>query len=336
MKVIRKLLQPLSPLFAITLHIRHWLYDRGFFTESAFSLPVICIGNLSVGGTGKTPMTEYLIRLLSPTFKTAVLSRGYRRKTKGFVRGTPNSTVSELGDEPYQYHRKFPMIKVAVDENRVRGVEALIAQDSPQVILLDDAMQHRRIKAGLYILLTAYDALYTEDKLLPGGDLRDLPQRASVASLVVVTKCPPKLSEEEKLDIAKRLHLSSHQELFFATISYNDYLYGEEDAVLLDEFTKSFTLVTGIARPSPLISFLKSKGMNFEHLSYPDHHAFTESDIQQLNQHPCILTTEKDYVRLQGRLQVPLYFLPMQMSFLGKKTVFDRRILRYLQQKGQD
>lgn len=279
-------------------------------------------------------MTEYLIRLLSPSFKTVVLSRGYRRRTKGFVLGTPNSSVTELGDEPYQYHRKFPKIDVAVDENRVRGVKNLVAKDPPEVILLDDAMQHRRIKAGLYILLTAYDALYTEDQLLPGGDLRDLPTRASIASLIVVTKCPPKLSEEEKLAIARRLHLMPHQELFFTTITYDDYLYGEEEKIPLDKFNISFTLVTGIARPEPLVSFLKSKGLSFEHLSYPDHHPFVDEDIQRLNKQSCILTTEKDFVRLKGKLQVPLYFLPIQMSFLGKKTVFDRRILRYLQQEG--
>lgn len=316
MDLLRKFLFPFVPLYYLITHLRNKLYDFNIFKSKSYSIPIICVGNLSVGGTGKTPMIEHLIRLLDDK-KTATLSRGYKRSTKGFLLANDQTKVNDLGDEPYQFKQKFENVLVAVDEDRQHGIETLMhLKNPPEVILLDDAYQHRKVKAGLNILLTTYDKPYTNDFVLPTGNLREPKYGAKRADVVVVTKCPAGLTEEEKEQLQQSLHLESFQRLFFSHVVYDAFVYNISNKIPLKDIQeRKFTLVTGIANPDPLLNFLRDLKMEFEHLGYNDHHDFSESDIELLNQKTLILTTEKDYVRLRNRLEnIDLYYLPITIS----------------------
>ena len=333
MNLLRKILLPIVPVYYIVTSIRNYLYDKGVFKSKSYNLPVICIGNLSVGGTGKSPMTEYVIRLLKDNYKVATLSRGYRRKTKGFLLATKTTISAELGDEPFQMHNKFADINVAVDEDRQHGIETLIGEVNPDVILLDDAYQHRRVSAGMNILLTTYDNLYVKDWLLPTGDLRESKKGANRAHFIVVTKCPENLSEEEKNNVRKQLNVKAqHQQVFFSTIAYSKTVVSNASKVKLDEFGKNhFTLVTGIANPKPLLDYLNKKDFSFEHLNYKDHHNFSDAEIEMLNTKELILTTEKDFVRLKDTLDSDkLFYLEIQ-STIDNKTDFNNGILDFVE-----
>ncbi|WP_317130247.1 tetraacyldisaccharide 4'-kinase [Aggregatimonas sangjinii] len=315
--LLRKILFPFSLLYALVVRVRNYLYDTDIWESMVFQTKVICIGNLSVGGTGKTPMVEYLLSQLQPHFKIAVLSRGYKRKSQGFLLANSDSTVAELGDEPFQIHRKFPKVKVAVDADRRNGIAILEKDVQPDLIVLDDAFQHRKVKAGLNILLTAYGKLYSEDWYLPTGNLRDSRSAARRADLIVVTKCPSELSEMEIVGIRERLKPRSNQKLLFATLHYADEFPGDDQAKKLDFFmNKNVTLVTGIADPTPLTDYLKAKTLQFEHLKYTDHHSFTAAELKLLNEKEIVLTTEKDYVRLKNKVN-NLYYIPVAHQFLG-------------------
>ena len=291
-------------LYGAIVRLRHWCYNVGIFKEYSFAVPTICVGNVAVGGTGKSPMVEYLIRLWHKQRRVGVLSRGYKRKTKGFILATETSTVLDLGDEPFQFWWKFKDFILAVCANRVEGVERMLALPAPpELIILDDAFQHRPVKAKINIVLTAYGHLFTDDWLLPMGRLRDVVSRVQQADIVVVTKCPPTLSVAERTAITQKLQQHTIAPIAFATIVYNQQVYGKEKLIPLEMFIQEpFTLVTGIANPKPLLSFLIDKDATFEHLNYPDHHHFTNKELEQL-QSKRILTTEKDYVRLQPHLQ---------------------------------
>lgn len=323
----RKLLIPFSWLYGAVVVIRNLCYDWQIFGSKKYEFPVICIGNLSVGGTGKTPMTEYIAILLGNSYKTAILSRGYKRATSGFVLADDHATVRSLGDEPFQYHSKLPNITVAVDENRRHGIEKLRADQGIEVILLDDGFQHRRVHAGFYVLLTMYGDLYKDDLLLPAGNLRDTKSQAKRADIVVVTKCPVNLDQDKKMEIAARLQLSSKQKLFFSTIEYHQNAIGHHGARALSEFKNNeFTLVTGIAKPEPLLNYLNAQGLSYTHLEYPDHHNFTEKEIKYLKSCGLVLTTEKDYTRLSEHLE-QLYYLPIGVKILGRGKAFNIAIL---------
>lgn len=316
MKKLRFLLFPFAILYGIILHIRHFLYDKNIKKSKKYNFPIICVGNLSVGGTGKTPMIEYLIQTLSKTKKIAVLSRGYKRKTKGFILADKNSSALTLGDEPFQYYKKFNYIQVAVCEQRTEGIDKLLINNSPEVILLDDAFQHRKIQAKANILLTAYYDLFTDDFLLPVGLLRDLKQRAYKAQYIVVTKCPINISNNEKQKIIQKLKPHTEQKIAFASIQYAEKVFSSKAEILLNNWiSEPFVLVTGIANPQPMIDFLKHQNANFEHIKYPDHHHFSENEIAFLNTKKRILTTEKDFVRLSQSLGEKLFYLPIQMFF---------------------
>lgn len=295
--------------------MRNFLFDVGIFSSKSYKTPTICVGNLSVGGTGKTPMTEYLLRILTHR-KTAVLSRGYKRKSKGFYLAGTESTVLELGDEPYQIHRKFPQVAVAVDTDRRNGIEKLESEFDPEVIVLDDAFQHRKVKPTFSILLTTYHNLYVDDWYLPTGSLRDAKKEAKRADLIIVTKCPEGLREDERHAITARLKPKKHQNVLFASLQYNNFVTdGGQQKIQLSELKgKPLALVTGIALPEPLVRFLKSVGMVFEHFEFGDHHHFTDREVEQLKGYQMVLTTEKDFVRLEGRLR-NLYFLEITHSF---------------------
>ncbi|WP_317128544.1 tetraacyldisaccharide 4'-kinase [Tamlana fucoidanivorans] len=307
---------PFVPIYFLVTWLRNTLYDFGWKPSKSYSVPVVCVGNLSVGGTGKTPMIEYLIRLLKHEYKIATLSRGYKRKTKGFQLADETCTVASIGDEPFQFYNKFKSdVLVAVDANRQNGIEQLQEHD-PDVILLDDAFQHRKVKAGLNILLTTYNAPYFKDILLPTGNLREPRSGAKRAQIIVVTKCPHDLNTLEKKRIIEQIKPEAHQAVFFSSIAYAEQICSVSESMALHDLKSGFTLVTGIANPTSLIEFLKAKQFNFDHLNFQDHHEFSEVDIVLLEQKEMILTTEKDFMRLKQyeTLKDKLYYLPIQVK----------------------
>lgn len=297
----------------------------------SYDFPVICVGNLSAGGTGKTPMVEYLIRLLKDKTKLATLSRGYGRKTKGFLLAEENITATELGDEPFQFYHKFKdEISVAVDEDRQHGIAALrTLKIKPEVVILDDAFQHRKVKAGYNILLTTYANLYVDDFVLPTGNLREPKKGAKRANIIVVTKCPELLSQEEKEAIVLKLKPKVYQHVFFSHIDYNDSVLNETQKVGLKAL-KSFTLVTGIANAKPLVNYLKSQQLDFNHIEFKDHHNFTADDVKKLSKLERIVTTEKDYMRLKNEdvLKDKLYFLPI-ITVIDNSDEFDALVKEF-------
>ena len=336
MNLLRKILFPFAVIYGLITSIRNVLFDKGILKSYTFDLPIIAVGNLSVGGTGKTPQIEYLIRLLSDKYKVATLSRGYKRQSKGFILADSTSNASILGDEPFQFFEKFPNIQVAVDADRKNGIEHLLAQaKKPEVILLDDAFQHRRVKAGFYILLTSYGDLYSDDFMLPTANLRESRNGAKRANVIIVTKCPFNLSVDEQHAIKNRLKLAVNQELYFTFVAYEDFIYAENRKMNVNEIqSASKLLVAGIAKPEPFFAYLQNT--NDVCLSFPDHHNFTDKDIleiKNLAQNNIIITTEKDYVRLKGNLpSEQLFYLPIRSSFLFGSDNFDKTILNYVGQ----
>ena len=329
---LRKLLFPIAVLYGLITSIRNYLYDKGILKSYAFEVPIIAVGNLSVGGTGKTPQIESLIRLLSPHCKIATLSRGYKRKSKGFVLADAHSNAEQLGDEPYQYFKKFPQIQVAVDADRRNGITQLLTQkDKPEVILLDDAYQHRKVKAGFYILLTAYDDLFCDDWMLPTGNLRESRSGAERANMIIVTKCPKTISEIAQEKIRQKIGLD--KPIFFSFIDYDDQVYSATDSLSVSEIkNKVKILLAGIAKPKPFFDFLKAE--NDVVISYPDHHHFSNAEIEALKSQAgekIIVTTEKDFVRLEAEiLRKQLYYLPINSQLISNAAAFDQIILDYV------
>jgi len=336
MNLLRKILFPFAILYGFITSIRNFLFDKGILKATFFDLPVIAVGNLSVGGTGKTPQIEYLIRLLSDKYKVATLSRGYKRKSEGFVLADENSNAEILGDEPFQFYQKFPNVLVAVDANRTNGIQQLLSQkEKPEIILLDDAYQHRKVKAGFYILLTAYGDLYADDFMLPTGNLRESRSGSERASIVVVTKCPKNLSEEEQNAIRLKLKLSSSQQVFFTFIDYDEEIYSKNERIAVSEVkAESKLLLAGIAKPKPFFDFLKNE--NDECLTFLDHHHFSDADLESIQSKANgrkIITTEKDYVRLKdSKIVSQLYYLPIKSTFINHQQNFDAAILDYVKE----
>jgi tetraacyldisaccharide 4'-kinase len=334
MNLLRKILFPFAILYGFITSFRNFLFDKGVLKSTSFDIPVIAVGNLSVGGTGKTPQIEYLIRLLSDQYKIATLSRGYKRQSEGFVLADATSNALILGDEPFQFYQKFPSNQVAVDANRTNGITELLSQkDKPQIILLDDAYQHRKVKAGFYILLTSYGELYADDFMLPTGNLRESRSGANRANIVIVTKCPKDLDEEEQRKIWKKLMLNVSQQLYFTCIDYDNFIYNKEGKIAVSDIKKDTKLLlAGIAKPKSFFNYLKNE--NDECLTFPDHHHFSETDIESIltkAKGKKIVTTEKDYVRLKdSRLASLLYYLPIKSGFVSNNQNFDATILEYV------
>ncbi len=333
MKFIRYILIVLVPAYYLFSWSRNKLYDWGILGSAEYNVPVICVGNLNVGGTGKTPMIEHLITLFSEKYELATLSRGYKRKTSGFVLAGPNDSAETIGDEPFQFYNKFNDIIVAVDADRRRGISSLLALPKPpEIILLDDAFQHRRVKAGFNLLLTSYNNLFVDDLLLPTGDLREPISGRKRAHAVVVTKCPPDITREAKERIKLRLKLGEEQDLFFSYIRYSDKIKGKNgDRPLTDLAKHNFSLLTGIADASHLKNYLMASGLNFEHLEFGDHHDFSKIELEAFREKELILTTEKDYVRLlRNYTHDNIWFLPIGVeldrpdAFYGKLNDFIR------------
>ncbi|WP_248723724.1 tetraacyldisaccharide 4'-kinase [Seonamhaeicola sp. ML3] len=332
MKIIRYIAFPFVPAYYLVTCLRNKLYDSGIKKSTVYDVPVICVGNLSVGGTGKTPMIEYLINLLKTDFRVATLSRGYKRKTQGFQLADENSNAESIGDEPFQFYNKFKgEIMVSVDADRNNGIKNLLSQEkSPEVILLDDAFQHRKVKAGFNILLTTYSKPYFNDIVLPTGDLREPRSGAQRADVIVVTKCPDNLSDSDKQDYLERIKPKDNQDVFFSSIVYSDEVVCKGQGIKLEELPE-FTLVTGIANASPMLEFLNTQGCIYKHLNYKDHHEFSKNDIQNLEKEDLIVTTEKDFMRLKQyeSLKEKLYYLPIKVS-LDNEKAFDIKIKRFI------
>ena len=345
---MNRLLAPLSWLYAIVLNFRHWLYDAGILKSRSFSVPTICIGNLAFGGTGKTPHTEYLIKLLKDKANVAVLSRGYGRKTKGYILAKHDTGYEDIGDEPLQYHLKFNDIYVAVDENRCEGVENLMAfAPDTDVILLDDAYQHRKIKPGLNILLTEYYNTYAKDMLVPAGRLRDVKSAAKRADIIIVTKSPRVLLPYDKRDLMGLIKAKPYQKIFFTYIDFQELtpITSAARATNLQDM-KSVYLFCGIANPYPLEDHLKRKYNTLITNYYDDHHCFTDEDIDVIidgfnsviGKNKILVTTEKDMMRLTkasylNKLDnVPLFIIPIEVRFNDKKEeeIFNNLVLEYV------
>jgi tetraacyldisaccharide 4'-kinase len=327
---IRLLLLPVSLVYGGVVWLRNQLFNQKYFQSVKYNLPIICIGNLSVGGTGKSPMVEYMIRLLKDDYKIATLSRGYKRKTKGYALASKQSTALAIGDEPMQFYLKFPDVAVAVGENRNEAIPQLL-HDRPetQVILLDDGFQHRSITPGFSVLLTDFNNLFTRDFYLPTGDLRDSKSSYKRADVIVVTKCDAGLTIEKCKKITEELNLEPHQQLFFSSIDYGTpyhiltpttHYHLHKELELL--------LVTGIASTAPLKKYILDNTNTYEKISFSDHHVFTIDDLKEIKKRfekmnstrKILLTTEKDAVRLvkfrDELAHLPFYVLPINHRIL--------------------
>ncbi len=339
------ILMPFSFLYGIGIGIRNFLFQTSILKTQRFPIPILCVGNITVGGTGKTPHTELIIDALRHHFRVACLSRGYKRKTSGFILATPTSTAAEIGDEPLQIYRKFPDITMACDSKRVRGIEKLLAMPNPpQVIILDDAFQHRYVQADKNIVLIDFNRPVTEDCLLPAGRLREGVSALKRADYLIVTKCPAQMNPIDLRICYKRLKIKPYQQLFFTTVGYGDITpLSEEQAAVTPSKECSILCLTGIAQPAPYIEYLKQFTPDVTTLQYPDHHHFKPKDIQQIankfqalnNKEKYIFTTEKDAARLRScnlpdELKKNIYYIPVIPKFLKDKDLFINEISEYV------
>ena len=335
MKLLRYLAFPLVPIYFIVTWLRNKCFDIGVLKSKSYNFPVICVGNLSTGGTGKSPMVAYIIQFLKDEIPLATLSRGYGRASKGFVLANNKHSHKDLGDESFQYYQNFgDDIRVAVCEDRQNGIAELRAlKEQPQLIILDDAFQHRKVAAGFNILLTTFNDLFVNNFVLPTGNLREPKIGYKRANSIIITKCPENISQETKEYIIAKIKPLAYQNVYFSHITYAENVTSASAILPLNDF-KNFTLVTGIANPKPLMSFLENKGFNFKHLEYKDHYNFTKNDIDNLSQLDCILTTEKDFVRLQNEesLKGKLFYLPIEIA-IDKAETFQNELKRFVLKK---
>ena len=359
---INKKLRPLSWLYGLGVGFRNMLFDMGILKSRAYKVPVISVGNITVGGTGKTPHVEYLISLMKDKMKVAVLSRGYKRKSKGFVLAGKDTTMKEIGDEPFQMMQKFPDITVAVDKKRTRGIDKLTSGeyvDDIDIVLLDDAFQHRYVKPGINILLVDYHRLIIYDELLPSGRLREPVKSKDRADIVIVTKCPLNLKPMEFRVITKAMRLYPYQQLFFSTHEYGELvplgslgnLGNLGNQVSLESLANQhILLLTGIASPKQMLHDLQGYTEHIQPLTFPDHHNFSRKDIQRINEvfnsmpsPRLIITTEKDATRLatveglSDDVRQHLYVLPIHIRLLqDQEEAFNEKILGYVRKNSRN
>ncbi|SCD21614.1 Tetraacyldisaccharide 4'-kinase [Proteiniphilum saccharofermentans] len=353
---IRRSLSPLAWLYGLGVNFRNALFDKKILKQTSFDIPVICVGNLTVGGTGKTPHIEYLIRLLSPIYKVAVLSRGYKRKSNGFKIVDTDSKAHDVGDEPLQIKQKFPEALVVVDKDRVSGISKILSiekEERPDVILLDDGFQHRYVRPSLSILLVDSNRPVFEDRLLPAGSLREPLKGKERASIIIVTKCDPDMQPIDFRIYTNGLALYAFQQLYFTGLDYGMImpLFPELQGgplQALDIRKKHIFLVAGIASPQPLVDKVELITYNLYTKFFPDHHSFKEKDIQSIRElihtvevddnNKVILTTEKDAVRLRElpyldeEMKKMLYYIPVQVTFINEKEQeqFNNNILEHV------
>lgn len=342
----RLLLYPFSLLYGLITWLRNRFYDQGLLSEIEFDIPTIAVGNLSVGGTGKTPHVEYLIRLLGYEYYVATLSRGYNRRTKGYVFASEKATALTIGDEPMQFYKKFPDIAVAVGEERALALPQLL-MDAPdtEVVVLDDAFQHRSVKPGINVMVTEYNHLFTRDHIVPFGRLRESRKGYKRADCIIVSKCPPDLTLSEKKKLIAEINPLPRQEIFFTAIKYGrcfHYLSGETEHLLPDT---GVVVACGIASPQPLLDYLKTRVDELKLLRFPDHHFYSNNDLDKIenalsqlkSSYKVILTTEKDAARLDlfkeriAEMQLPLVVISLNIYFLFKeKSYFDQYVMDYM------
>jgi tetraacyldisaccharide 4'-kinase len=325
------LLMPLSLLYGMVMAIRNKLFDWGILKQQSFDIPIINIGNLSMGGTGKTPHVEHIVSLFQNQYRIAILSRGYGRKTKGFIKATPENSCIEIGDEPAQYVRKFPNAIVAVCERRTKGINELkkIHPDI-QLVILDDAYQHRYVKPSINILLTDYYALYAEDYVFPSGHLREFKSGSKRADFIIVTKSDPVIVPTiDRRVIKKKLQLAQHQQLFFSYIKYLEPIPLNDSSMVFPDHVTSIFMITGIVNTYPLENYIKNHCINLLQYTFHDHHHFTVQEISKLiddfNKHlsnsKVIVTTEKDAQRLriapfaEMLAHLPIFYIPIKINF---------------------
>ena len=333
--------------------IRNIAFDAGWLKSSRFSLPIISVGNLTVGGTGKTPHIEYIVNLLKDEFRIATLSRGYRRKTKGYFKAGEVYNAAEIGDEPAQIKKKFPDITVAVDEKRVNGITCLLKEkEKPDVILLDDAFQHRYVTPGLSIVLVDYNRPTWRDHVLPFGRLRETASGIKRAHAVIVTKCPADISEKKKEQIKRKLGTKKDTPIFFSTVCYDEpiAMFNVKNSGGAINEKSEILLLTGIARPEPLKKELERRGANVTLMKYPDHHHFTSSELKDIaekfaslpSENKTIITTEKDAERIIGRDDLPIiikeniYTIPIKVKITENEKMFNQIIVDYVRKNQRD
>ena len=340
---------PFAVIYGIITSLRNLLYDWKFLKSKSFDIHTICVGNLAVGGTGKTPHVEYLINLLQNDFKIAILSRGYKRKTSGFIQATNTSTAFDIGDEPLQYKTKNPQLDVCVDANRVNGIKKILEfPEPPKVVILDDAFQHRALNCELKIVVSEYNNLYLNDCMMPAGYLRESKKGIERADIIIVSKTPDKTTAIEIRNVIKDLKPLAHQQLFFTWLKYGELkgFQNPEESIdtLNDLFRYRIVAFTGIGNPEPMITYLKEYASDVKHIQYPDHHIFTIQDIADVRAlldaieggNKIVVTTEKDAMRLRGTdLQdiantLPLYVLPIEVDFKDKTQEFNETIINYV------
>jgi tetraacyldisaccharide 4'-kinase len=344
--LFRFLLYPFALLYGAIVWIRNRFYDAGLASSIKFDIPVVSVGNLSVGGTGKTPHIEYLVRLLQYQYRVATLSRGYKRYTRGFLLADENADARKIGDEPMQYHLKFPDLTVCVAEDRLTGIPQLLLNRSEvEVVLLDDAYQHRSVKPGLNILITDFSMPFYKDHILPFGRLRENRGAYQRADLIIVSKCPPDMDAATAVEIQRNIKPNLRQEIFFTSIQYGTpYDFFTHEHVKIK--TSNAILVCCIANPAPLVSYLKDNTAGLHLLTYPDHHYFSDSDTEEIKAahdnwkagDKIIITTEKDAARLHLHTDtikawnIPVIVLPIAVVVLFNKEVeFNRLVLDYIE-----
>ena len=339
---MRIILYSLSIIYGMIINFKNYLFDCRILESKTHNIPIICIGNLSVGGSGKTPHTDYIAKLLSPNYKVAILSRGYGRKSSGFNYVELGSTVNAVGDEPIQLKRNNPNCIVAVNNNRNKGVEKmLIDYPGTNIILLDDGFQHRKIKAGLNIIVTPFYKLFIKDNLLPLGTLREPKNEATRADIILVSKTPEDIKPTEKKRVIESLNLKVKQKVYFSSIRYQKYKCVKSNTELENEQDYSITLVSGIANPTPLINYLEKGKVMVNLIKFADHHNYTLKDIENIllvhnrnrSAKKLILTTEKDAVKLRQFLTnfngVRVYYIPIDVVINDKK-IFEKQLLDYV------
>ncbi len=346
------ILYPFSWLYGLVVSLRNQAFDLNILKSREFEIPVISIGNITVGGTGKTPHVEYLVDLLKEKYNVATLSRGYKRKTKGFRFVEVESKVAESGDEPLQIKKKFPGVTVSVCEDRGEGIDRLLSHNKdlvPDVVLLDDAFQHRSVTPGINILLIDYNRQLKDDHLLPAGRLRERPYQARRANIIIFTKCPDEITPIMRRILQNDIGLLPYQSLFFTRLDYEIpkpvYTGKRLGKTFYEDKQHSILLVTGIANPELLNKHVTKFALTLQTMKYPDHHSFTVQDIQNIQQNfgkldgpkKIVVTTEKDAIRLKDapgvseELKSALYYVPVKINFLDEeKRIFNKKILNYV------
>ncbi len=340
---------PFAVIYGIITSLRNLLYDWKFLKSKSVDVHTICVGNLAVGGTGKTPHVEYLINILQNDFKIAILSRGYKRKTSGFIQATSTSTAFDIGDEPLQYKTKNPQLEVCVDANRVNGIKKILEfPEPPKVVILDDAFQHRALNCELKIVISEYNNLYLNDCMMPAGYLRESKKGIERADIIIISKTPDKTTAIDIRNVIKDLKPLAHQQLFFTWLKYGELKGFQNPAETIDTLDDLFryriVAFTGIGNPKPMITYLKEYASDVKHIQFPDHHSFTIQDIADVRAqldaieggNKIVVTTEKDAMRLRGTdLQdiantLPLYVLPIEVDFKDKTQEFNDTIINYV------